>query len=130
MAATYVDSSAIVKLVIAEPESAALGKFLRRRRPLVTSALARTEVTRAVLREGEPGIARVRVVLDRIDLVRLNDRVLEAAGVLLPAELRSLDAIHLATARLLGSDLGHVVTYDERMLEAARLFGLRTAAPA
>lgn len=130
MAATYVDSSAIVKLVIAEPESAALGKFLRRRRPLVTSALARTEVTRAVLREGEPGIARVRVVLDRIDLVRLNDRVLEAAGVLLPAELRSLDAIHLATARLLGSDLGHVVTYDERMLEAARLLGLRTAAPA
>lgn len=130
MAAIYLDSSAIVKLVIAEPESAALGRFLRRRRPLVASALVRTEVTRAVLREGEQGIARVRVVLDRIDLVRLNDRVLEAAGVLLPVEVRSLDAIHLATARLLGSDLGHVVTYDERMLEAARLLGLRTVAPA
>ena len=57
MAATYLDSSAIVKLVIAEPESSALRKFLRRRRPLVASALARTEVTRAVLGEGEPGIA-------------------------------------------------------------------------
>ena len=129
MAATYLDSSAIVKLVIAEPESSALRKFLRRRRPLVASALARTEVTRAVLGEGEPGIARARVVLARLDLLRVNERVLEAAGALLPADLRSLDAIHLATARQLGSDLGHVVTYDDRMHDAARLLGLTTAAP-
>ena len=129
MPATYLDSSAIVKLVIAEPESSALRGFLRRRRPLVSSALARTEVGRAVLGEGERGIARARVVLAGLDLVRVNDRVLEAAGELLPAELRSLDAIHLATARQLGSDLGHVVSYDDRMLNAARLLGLANVAP-
>ena len=130
MPATYLDSSAIVKLVIAEPQSSALRTFLRRRRPLLSSALARTEVLRAVLGEGERGIARARVVLARLDLIRVNDKVLEAAGRLLPAELRSLDAIHLATARQLGSDLGHVVTYDDRMLYAAHLLGLPTAAPA
>jgi predicted nucleic acid-binding protein len=129
MPAIYLDSSAIVKLVIAEPQSTALRRFLRRRRPLLSSALARTEVVRAVLEEGERGIARARVVLARLDLVRVNDRVLEAAGELLPAELRSLDAIHLATARQLGSDLGNLVTYDDRMLNAARLLGLATAAP-
>jgi len=130
MAATYLDSSAIVKLVVAEPQSSALRRYLRRKRPLISSALARTEVLRAVLGEGERGNARARVVLARLDLVRVNDRVLDAAGELLPAELRSLDAIHLATARQLGSDLGHVVTYDERMLHAARRLGLATATPA
>jgi uncharacterized protein len=130
MAATYLDASAIVKLVIAEPESSALRKFLRRRRTLISSALSRTEVIRAVLGQGEPGIVRARSVLSRLDVVRVNDRVLEAAGELLPAELRSLDAVHLATARLLGSDLGYVVAYDDRMLHAARLLDLATAAPA
>lgn len=130
MPATYLDSSAIVKLVINEPESAALRRYLRRRRPLVSSALARTEVLRALLPEGERGIARAGAVLARIDLVRVNDRVLADAGTLLPEDVRSLDAIHLATARQLESDLGHVVTYDERMLDAARLLGLSVASPA
>jgi predicted nucleic acid-binding protein len=129
MAAVYLDSSAIVKLVVAEPQSIALRRFLRRRRPLISSALARTEVLRAVLGEGDQGALRARSVLSRLDLVRVNDRVLEAAGALLPAEIRSLDAIHLVTARQLGSDLGHVVTYDSRMLEAAHLLGLPTAEP-
>ena len=129
MAATYLDSSAIVKLVIAEPQSSALRRFVRRRRPLISSALARTEVLRAVLGEGEQGIARARDVLARLDLVRVSDRLLEAAGTLLSAELRSLDAIHLATARQLGSDLGHLVTYDERMLRVARLLDLSPMAP-
>jgi len=128
-AVTYLDSSAIVKLVIAEPESGALRRYLRRRRPLISSALARTEVLRAVLAEGDQGVRRARDTLTRLDLVRLNDRVLDAAGALLPAELRSLDAIHLATARELGSDLAHVVTYDDRMLNAARMLGLPTATP-
>ncbi len=129
MAATYLDSSAIVKLVVAEPESAALRTYLRRRRPLVSSALARMEVKRAVLAEGPSAIARAHSVLERIDLVRLNDRLLGAAGELLPADLRSLDAIHLATALELGSDLSRVVTYDGRMGTAARQLGLTTAAP-
>lgn len=129
MAATYLDSSAIVKLAVEEPESGALRRYLRRRRPLVSSALARTEVVRALLLEGDEGLARGRAVLARLDLVRLTDRVLNAAGALEPADLRSLDAIHLATARLLASDLREVVTYDDRMLEAARRIGMRAASP-
>lgn len=130
MPATYVDSSALVKLAIEEPESAALRRYLRRRRPLVSSALARTEVIRALLLEGDEATARGRAVLRGVDLVRVNDRVLSAAGDLVPADLRSLDAIHLSTARQLGSDLGPVVTYDVRMLDAAERLGLRTASPA
>lgn len=130
MTATYLDSSALVKLAIDEPESRALRGHLRRRKELVSSALARTEVLRALSFEGEEGIARGRAVLGRIQLLRLNDRILNAAGVLLPSDLRSLDAIHLVTAQQLGSDLSQIVTYDERMLEAAKHLGLKTASPA
>jgi len=130
MRAVYLDSSAIVKLVIAEPESADLRAHLRRRRPLVSSALARTEVLRAALPFGEAILSRSREVLRRLDLVRINDRILEAAGVLMPAEPRSLDAIHLATAGLLGADLSQLITYDERMADAARLVGIKVVAPA
>ena len=129
MAATYLDSSAIVKLVVEEPQSVALRWYLRRRRPLVSSALARAEVFRALLLEGEAGMARGHAVLARIDLIRVNDRVLNAAGALLPPDLRSLDAIHLATAAQLGQDLGQVVTYDERMADAARHLGMKAASP-
>ena len=72
---------------------------------------------------------RARAVLQRIDLVRVNDRILNAAGVLRPPELRSLDAIHLATAHELGNELGTVVTYDERMVAAARQLGYKIAQP-
>ncbi len=130
MAATYLDSSALVKLAVEEPESAALRRYLRRRRPLVSSALARTEVLRSLLLEGDEALARGRSVLDRVELIRVNDRILNAAATLLPVEVRSLDAIHLATARQLEADLGRVVTYDERMLNAASQLGIRTAAPA
>lgn len=129
MPATYLDSSAIVKLAVEEPESAALRRYLRRKRPVVSSALARTEVMRALLLEGEEGAARGRAVLARLDLLRVNDRILNAAGALLPDNLRSLDAIHLATAQQLGSDLARVVTYDERMSDAAGHVGLKTASP-
>jgi uncharacterized protein len=129
MPAVYVDSSAIVKLAVEEPQSAALRRYLRRRRPLVSSALARTEVLRALLGEGESGIARGRTVLEHIDLVRVNDRILNAAGVLLPVDVRSLDAIHLATAQHLGRDLARLVSYDERMVNAATRLGIKTASP-
>lgn len=128
-AATYLDSSALVKLAVEEPESAALRRYLRRRRPLVSSALARTEVLRSLLLEGDEALARGRSVLDRVELIRVNDRILDAAATLLPVEVRSLEAIHLATARQLEADLGRVVTYDERMLNAASQLGIRTAAP-
>lgn len=127
--ASYLDSSAIVKLAVAEPESAALRRYLRRRRPYVSSALARTEVARALLPAGSAAVRRGADVLAGIELVRVNDRVLGLAGTLLPVELRSLDAVHLATAHLLGDDLARVVTYDERMADAAGSMGWTVAAP-
>jgi predicted nucleic acid-binding protein len=129
MAATYLDSSAIVKLAVRENESVALRRYLRRRRPLVSSSLARTEVMRALLPGGDDAVAAGRKVLTRLDLVRISNGVLDEAAVLLPADLRSLDAIHIATARRLGQDLGAIVTYDERMAEAAAHLGHRVVAP-
>jgi predicted nucleic acid-binding protein len=127
--ATYLDSSAIVKLAVREPESLALRRYLRRRQPLVSSALARTEVLRALLPAGDEAVARGRHVLQRLDLVRVNDRILNAAGVVRPPELRSLDAIHLATAQELGDELAALVTYDDRMVTAARRLGCRIVQP-
>jgi predicted nucleic acid-binding protein len=129
VAATYLDSSALVKLAVREPESDALRKYLRRRRPLVSSALARTEVLRALLPGGELALAAGRRVLARVDLVRVNNRALDLAGSLLPAELRSLDAVHLATAGRLREELGGLVTYDDRMAAAARSLGYKVSAP-
>ena len=127
---TYLDSSAIVKLVVREPESAALLRYVRRRKPLVSSALARTEVARAVLHLGTPASQRCKEVLARLDLIRVTDRVLAAAGAILPFDVRSLDAVHLATAALCGPTLHRLVTYDERMAAAARAQGITVLAPA
>jgi len=127
---TYVDSSAIVKLVVREPESTALRRHLRRRGPLVASALTRTEVARAVLALGPEVLARAADVLARIELVRVSDRVLTAAGGMEPVELRSLDAIHTASAALFGSTLREVITYDRRMAQAAQQRGWTVVAPA
>jgi predicted nucleic acid-binding protein len=127
--AIYLDSSAIVKLVVREPESTALRRYLRRRRPLVSSALARTEVLRALLPGGDEAMIHGRAVLQRIDLVRVNDRILNAAGALRPAELRSLDAIHIATAQELGDELSALVTYDDRMATAAKQLGCTIVQP-
>ncbi|MGE0862822.1 MAG: type II toxin-antitoxin system VapC family toxin [Vicinamibacterales bacterium] len=127
--ATYLDSSAIVKLAVREPESLALRRYLRRKPALVSSALARTEVLRALLPSGDAAVARGRAVLQRIDLVRVNDRILNAAGVLHPSALRSLDAIHLATAHELGDELSALVTYDDRMVTAAKQLGYRIVQP-
>jgi predicted nucleic acid-binding protein len=130
MSAVYLDSSAIVKLAVLEPESSALRRYLRRRRPWVSSSLARTEVLRALLPGGERAAAAGRAVLARCDLVRVSDQVLTRAGMLEPHELRSLDAIHLATAERLGSDIRELVIYDDRMAQAARHLGYRVSSPA
>jgi len=125
----YLDSSAIVKLAIREPESSALRRHLSRHQALVSSALARTEVARALLPSGPDALARGELVLRRIQLLRVNDRVLHEAGRMEPPELRSLDAIHLASARQLGASLRQIVTYDGRMAEAARTLGWTVVAP-
>ena len=127
--ATYLDASAIVKLAVREPESATLRRYLRRKQPLVTSALSRTEVARALLPFGEDTVVRGVEVLQRLDVVRINDRVLRAAGTLLPLDLRSLDAVHLATASQLGEDLARFCTYDQRMAGAATEMGFTVVAP-
>lgn len=127
--AIYLDSSAMVKLAVEEPESAALRRYLRRRRPLVSSALARAEVARALLPLGEPAAGRGRDVIGGVELIRVNDRILTAAGALLPEELRTLDAIHLATAQQLGDDLHRLITYDTDMRAAAETIGCPITPP-
>ncbi len=125
----YLDSSALVKLAVAEPESKALGQYLRRHRPHVTSALARAEVARSLLPLGADAVERGSAVLQRVEVVRISDRILRRAGALEPVELRSLDAIHLATAQLLQPGLRSIVTYDERMAAVAREMKIRVHAP-
>jgi hypothetical protein len=95
----------------------------------VTSALARTEVARALLPLDAAIQRRGQQVLGRCEIVRVNDRILKRAGALLPADLRSLDAIHLATAEGLEADLGRFVTYDDRLAAGAAALGLEVAAP-
>jgi predicted nucleic acid-binding protein len=128
--ALYLDSSAFVKVLVEEPESGALRAFLAdhpARR--VSSALLRAEALRAVRHLGSGTLAAIREGLRRVDLIGIDDRILDAAGILEPRILRTLDAIHLATALTLGDDLDAIVTYDDRMAEAARLLGLSTVRP-
>lgn len=84
---------------------------------------------RALLPRGADAVRSGDEVLLNIDLVRINDRVLRMAGELSPSTVRTLDAIHLATARLLGGSLARLVTYDQRMLDAARLLGMTVVSP-
>lgn len=127
MAGVFLDSSALVKLVQEEPETAALRAFLAGpRRPLLISELAFIEVTRAARRVG----ADPSATLAECDVVLLRSDDLERAAVLEPATLRTLDAIHLATALSLADDVEVFVAYDDRLLDAAARHGLRTAAPA
>lgn len=127
MAGAYLDSSALVKLVRPEPETEALRRFLGDPwRPMLISELAVTEVRRASRRVAlDPAEA-----LAACEIVRLTHDVLERAGELDPPSLRTLDAIHVATALSLGSELDVLVAYDERLLAAAVQHGLPTAAPA
>jgi predicted nucleic acid-binding protein len=126
----YLDSSALVKLIVLEPESRALRAYLRRESERVSCALARTEVLRAVRPVGPAAVAAARRLLQRIDLIRLDDALLDAAGMIEPLHLRSLDAVHLAAAHLVAPTLRAIVTYDRRMAEGAVALGFAVMAPA
>ena len=128
-AVAYVDSSALVKLVIAEPESAALRTELARWDRQVSRALARVEVVRACARVDAKTRGTAEQVIRALDLIAADDALLDEAARLAPAELRSLDAIHLASALLLGDALGVAIAYDERLLHELDAAGLATAAP-
>jgi len=128
--AVYLDSSALVKLVVVETESDALTGHLHGHPDRVSCALARVEVIRAVGAHGQNAVNRARQLLQRVSLVRLDDVLLDEAAALNQVKLRSLDAIHLAAARALGHELAEVITYDRRMAEAADHIGLPVSAPA
>lgn len=128
--AVYLDASALVKLIVAEPESEALRRFLQQHPIRVSCALARVEVPRAVAGHGDAARLRARELLDRIRMLALDDTLLDDAANLSPEVLRSLDAIHVAAARSFGASLEVFVTYDLRMIAAAVAAGLPCAAPA
>jgi hypothetical protein len=121
----FLDSSALVKLVVLEAETDALRAYLREC-DVVISELAVTEVRRAGRRIGHDPAS----VLAQCDVVHLRSELLSRAAELDPVTLRTLDAIQLATALSLGPNLDAFVAYDERLLAAAAQHGLSTAAPA
>ena len=126
----YLDSSALVKRVIHEPESDALEAFLARRSLLVSCRLVRTEVPRAVLPSGLDAVVRARTAVAALHhVIELDDLLLDRAAALGPPVLRTLDAIHLAAALDLLPAGGEVLTYDRRMQEAARGLGFTVRAP-
>ena len=126
----YLDSSAILKLVVAEPETGAVRGLLRSWPERVSSVIASIEVERAARRVGGGAIRRARTVLSAVGLVELDEAVVRAAATLEPSGLRTLDAIHLASALSLGRDLGALCTYDRRLGEAAASRTIGVLAPA
>jgi uncharacterized protein len=137
LAALYLDSSAIVKLVVAEPESAALVETVRGR-GLLTSEIALAEVPRAIQRllsggrtnEREAVLVELQAVLETFAYVPLDRALLVRAGSFREAYLRTLDAIHLASALAVETDIEAFVTYEERQAEALGLTGLAGLRPA
>ena len=126
----YLDASAIVKLVVPEPESAALRGELTRDAEWVSSALARVEVLRALRRTGATvdSVRFAEELLDRMALVAVDQPILNAAASAEPVGLQSLDALHLATVlSLVGVDA--FVGYDERLNAAVSAVGLPVLSP-
>ena len=125
----YLDASALVKLVAPEEETDALAAFLAQHRSQATSVIGLVEVRRAAARR--PGVARERVedVLGRISAIALDRTAIAAAGSIGPPALRTVDAIHLASAAALGDDLEAFVTYDRRLAAAARVLSMPDVAP-
>lgn len=124
----YLDASALVKLVQLEPETAALAGEVSRWDVHVTSVVGAVEARRAARRSGADP-ARVDAVLARTSLLELDDGVRELAATIEPPALRTLDAIHLASAIALEDDLGAIACYDDRLGRAAKSEGLRVVSP-
>lgn len=130
-ALVYLDASALVKLVAVEPESPALSTFLRDWESRITSRISAVEVARATRRAAIPELVdRASRMLDGIAFVELSSEIARLAGTLDPPILRSLDAIHVASALSLGADTGPFITYDARLQGAATAAGLDVQAPA
>ena len=128
----YLDSSALVKLILTEPETPALASWLAERADLamVSSIIHRTEVPRAVWRADPSALPRSYRQVRGVEKVALSTDVLDLAATLPPSSLRSVDAIHVASALSVRRDLAAFVAYDKRLLAAAEQAGLPTASPA
>src|SRR5215469_3629742 len=126
MRAAYLDASAAVKLVVTEPESAALRSWLRGR-VLTSSALLRVELLRSVRPHGPAALERAAQLVQRLELTRIGRLVLDRAAQLEPQHLRALDAIHLASAGLMSTCV--LVSYDARLTRAALHRGMTVASP-
>jgi predicted nucleic acid-binding protein len=128
---TYLDSSAVVKLISRERETRAMAEFLSERPETITSAITPVEVRRAVrrARSSQAQLARAEDVLERLNLLAVDDYVLSLAGEVEPVALRSLDAIQLASALSVREHLRDFIAYDVRLGQAAREAGLETVAP-
>lgn len=127
----YLDTSALLKLVRSEDHSAAFATFLTQHadEPQVSSVLIAIETRRAILRDAPASLPRADLLLTRVGQVGLGHAIVESAGRLPDPGLRSLDAIHVATALMLGSDLTSFVTYDKRLLASAAAVGLPAVRP-
>lgn len=124
----YVDTSALIKLVVAEVESAAVGAYLSDA-DMVSSALVLVEARRSILRRAPARLPQMDVVLTNLATIHISMAVIEAASRLPDPMLRSLDAIHLATALIVRDDLDSMLTYDERLRTAAESHGLTVESP-
>jgi uncharacterized protein len=129
-APVYLDSSAILKLIFEESETAELEGFLEQWPVHVSSALARVEVMRIAARVDDRAVERgANRLLRAINLIRVDDGIIAAAAAVKPSGLRSLDALHLATAQIFGHHLAGMVVYDRRLAAAARDHGIVVWAP-
>lgn len=124
----YVDASALVKLVIAEADSLEMLHWYLETERVITSRIGLIETARAVARRDHDP-ERLRTVLDQIEVFELDDDIGRRAGTVVPVSLRTLDAIHVATALTIGA-VDAFVTYDDRQAEAARAVGLPVVRPA
>lgn len=128
------DTSALTKLLIEEDETAQLQTWLTEQSQeneyAATSALTRIELMRVVVRHGEPGLReRAQYLLDGLDILPITAAVITLAETIGPPTLRSLDAVHLAAASQIASELTAVVAYDTRLLEGCHAIGLLTQSP-
>jgi uncharacterized protein len=128
----YLDSSAIVKLALAEPESDALSGYLAERQgqALVSSTLHRAEVLRAIWRSEPGALPRAQRIIRRISLVSLSHDLLDNAATQAPASLGTNAAIHLVSALIIKRDLTGFVSYDHQRLDASEVAGLPVVSPA
>ena len=131
MSLYYADTSAVIKLLVEESHSKAFAAFYDEHSDTewVSSALLKIEVTRAVTRAMPALLPDARDLLLAFSVVAIDDEIVETAMNEPDRGLRSLDAIHVATARVLREDLAAIVSYDDRLLKAASEAGMNTASP-